>query len=155
PDVRHGAWQVTNSQISKLTEVELGVPVGHINLDSSSFSFIPPPRPHTLSMAPAIPSHLVCLFDYFIHRMTMSISCYKGIQDGICSTIVPMASQVPHLMSAVFALAAAHRQSSSLDQDDCQFGLMRGRSLKQLGSALNSFNQTERDQVLATTLILC
>lgn len=66
-----------------------------------------------------------------------------------------MMLQVPHLMSAVFALAAAHRLSSGLAQDNCQFELMRGKSLKQLGSALNCFNPAENDQVIATTLILC
>lgn len=66
-----------------------------------------------------------------------------------------MALQVPHLLSAVLALASAHRQSCGLVQGDGQFDLMRGKTLKQLRSALDIFKPTENDEILATTLILC
>lgn len=66
-----------------------------------------------------------------------------------------MALQVPHLLSAVLALASAHRQSSGLIQSDGQFDMMRGKTLKQLRSALDSFKPIENDEVLATSLILC
>ncbi|KAK5454339.1 hypothetical protein LTS15_006339 [Exophiala xenobiotica] len=66
-----------------------------------------------------------------------------------------MAMHVPHLLSAVLALAAAHRLSSGLTGGDGQFELMKGKSLKQLRSALDRFSPTESDQVLATTLVLC
>ncbi len=111
--------------------------------------------PQSLAMIPTIPNEFRPLLDHFVHGMTISISCHKGIQDEICSTIVPMSMQVPHLLSAVLALAAAHRLSSGLSGEDCQFELMKGKSLKQLRSALDRFSPTENDQVLATTLILC
>ncbi|KEF55203.1 uncharacterized protein A1O9_08857 [Exophiala aquamarina CBS 119918] len=106
-------------------------------------------------MVPMVQKEFQPLLDYFVHGMTISISCHKGIQDDICSTIVPMSLRVPHLLSAVLALAAAHRQSSGLAEGDCQFELMKGRSLKQLRSALTQFSPTDNDQILATTLILC
>ncbi|KIW31782.1 uncharacterized protein PV07_03374 [Cladophialophora immunda] len=95
------------------------------------------------------------LLDYFVHRVTVSISCHKGIQDGICSVIVPMAMQVPHLLSATLTLAAGHRRTSGLFEGDCQYELMKGKSLTQLRSALDRFSPTENDKVLATTLLLC
>ncbi|OAP60921.1 hypothetical protein AYL99_05923 [Fonsecaea erecta] len=66
-----------------------------------------------------------------------------------------MAMQVPHLLSATLALAAAHRRTSGLFEGDCQFELMKGNSLTQLRSALDRFSPTENDNILATTLLLC
>ncbi|OAL32813.1 hypothetical protein AYO20_07770 [Fonsecaea nubica] len=66
-----------------------------------------------------------------------------------------MAMQVPHLLSATLALAAAHRHTSGLFEGDCQFELMKGSSLMQLRSALDRFSPSENDKVLATTLLLC
>jgi hypothetical protein len=106
-------------------------------------------------MVPVVPQEFRSLLDYFVQGMTISISCHKGIQDEICSSILPMAMEVPHLLSAVLALAAAHRQPSGPAQEKCPFELMKGKSIKQLRSALDLFDPTESDQVLATTLILC
>lgn len=112
--------------------------------------------PPSLTARPmSLPQEFQSLFDYFVHSMTVSISCHKGIQDEICSVIVPMALEVPYLLSATLALAAAHRQTSGFGEGDCQLELMKGRSLKQLRLVLDGFNPTESDQVLATILLLC
>jgi hypothetical protein len=87
--------------------------------------------------------------------MTKSISCHRGIQDDLCSTFVPIATEVPHVLSAVAALAAAHRRSSGVDRQSHQFEVMRGRSLQQLGSALSLGETESNEAILATTLILC
>ncbi|EXJ86318.1 hypothetical protein A1O3_03269 [Capronia epimyces CBS 606.96] len=110
---------------------------------------------HVLAVAPGVSPESRPLFDYFVHGMSVSISCHKGIQDELCSAIVPMAVQVPHLLSAVLALAAAHRQTSGLFQGERRFEMMKGKSLQQLRSALDCFNPADNDQLLATTLILC
>lgn len=137
-----------------ITNAETGLPVEDAGVRD-------PPSPEatlnlkSLAITPAVPKAFQPLFSHFINVMTMSISCHKGIQDGICSTVVPMALEVPHLLSAVLALAAAHRHSSGFIRGDCQFESMKGNSLKQLRSALSRFRPAEHDQVLATTLILC
>ncbi|KIW85898.1 hypothetical protein Z517_01291 [Fonsecaea pedrosoi CBS 271.37] len=114
-----------------------------------------PATPHPPTPALMLREESKPLFDYFINRVTISISCHKGIQDEICSVIVPMAMQVPHLLTATLALAAAHRHTSGLFEGDCQFELMKGSSLMQLRSALDRFSPSENDKVLATTLLLC
>lgn len=112
--------------------------------------------PRSVTAMPiSLPPEFESLFDYFVHAMTVSISCHKGIQDEICSVVVPMALEVPYLLSATLALAAAHRQTSGLPAGDCQFEWMKGRSLKQLRLGLDGFSPTENDQILATILLLC
>ncbi|KAF2496096.1 hypothetical protein BU16DRAFT_526621 [Lophium mytilinum] len=71
-----------------------------------------------LSMTPTVLPHLRPLLDYFVHRMTKSTPCHQGIQERLCSTFVPMALNVSHLLSAVLTLAAAHHQSIGLDSGD-------------------------------------
>lgn len=130
-------------------------PIEHHDARDRNFSSRASPVPQSLAITPTISETLRPLFDYFVHRMTVSISRHRGIQDEICSSIVPVAMQVPYLLFAVLALAAAHRQSSGLVQGDCQFELMKGKSPKQLRSSLDQFSPSDNDQVLATTLILC
>lgn len=109
----------------------------------------------SFSLMRTIPEAHRALLDHFINVTTVSISCHRGIQNELCSTIMPMAFEVPHLLTAVLALAAAHRQSANPNQEDQQFGLLQGHSLKQLRSALSRFDPKENDQVLATILIMC
>lgn len=109
----------------------------------------------SLSNLSWIPRALRSLLDYFVHGMTRSMSCHKGIQDDICSSLIPMALDCPHLFAAVLSLAASHRQSVGLEQSCHQIEHLRSSSVKTLGVALRSPNSPANERTLATTLLLC
>ena len=111
--------------------------------------------PKAFSLIPTVPEAYRPLLDHFVKVTTTSISCHRGVQNELCSTIVPMAFEVPYLLTAVLTLAAAHRHSSSPIKEDGQLELLKGNCLKQLRSALRHFKFKDHDQILATILVLC
>lgn len=100
------------------------------------------------------PTNLQYLMDYFVNGMSKSISCHRGIQDALCSTIVPMAKSTPYLETAVLALAAAHRQSAGITDPIDLLEKLRNQTVTRLRTAISSDIQSA-DQLLATALVLC
>ncbi|KAK2781085.1 hypothetical protein FQN52_001807 [Onygenales sp. PD_12] len=95
------------------------------------------------------------LLDHFTSSTTRSLSCHKAAQRDFCSVLLPMALQTPHLLVAILSLAATHRVSLGLEQNQIQLDLLKAASLSQLKDVLAQPEPALNDATVATTLTLC
>ncbi|PGH00859.1 hypothetical protein AJ80_09111 [Polytolypa hystricis UAMH7299] len=144
-------------------------------LTSGSSSRAEPPSSVSRAMTTAGPSLIrnpsplswlkpayTSLLGHFTHYTSLSISCHHVAQHELCSALVPMALQTPHLLAALLSLAATHRVSLGQEQDQRELESLNSTSLKLLQNVLsrtttqaNTTTTQLDDAVVATTLTLC
>lgn len=95
------------------------------------------------------------LLQHFVQHVTRSQSCHQSIQDGFCSTLIPMALQSPHLLPAVLGVASAHRSNMMNLKHDVETARLQWRSARYLRRALEAPSSSQDDSVVATMLTLC
>lgn len=118
------------------------------------------PSSHLSSLSPRNRS----LLDYFQHDVCLALSCHDGIQRDLCSALIPMAQDSPHLSAAMLCAAASRRYATGQDQTLDQVILLRSNAIRLLGNAINGHSidvSPARGHVdsllvaLATSLVLC
>ncbi|KAH8649573.1 fungal-specific transcription factor domain-containing protein [Ilyonectria robusta] len=102
-----------------------------------------------------VPVRFRPLLDYFHDAVSRSLSCHKGIQHDICSSLIPIAVQSSHLLAAVLCASACHRRSAGLEQSLDEIGHLRSTAIQSLNIALVCSDPRETEAALATTLVLC
>lgn len=95
------------------------------------------------------------LLDHFLHSTTRSISAHEFVQHDYCGTLLPMALETSHLLAAVLSIAASHRKSLGLEQNEAQLAHLQATSVQQFRKSLSNPDALAEDTSLATTLVLC
>ncbi|KAI5294717.1 hypothetical protein KEM52_003378 [Ascosphaera acerosa] len=85
----------------------------------------------------------------------MALSCHPIVRDELSSTLLPMASESPYLLSALLSLAASHRVSLGLDRGVAQISRLKAVALRQLLNAISDPDKVMDDAVIACALVLC
>lgn len=94
------------------------------------------------------------LLGYFQYGMSRSLSCHEGIQNDICSALIPMAMESSHLFAAMLCAAGSHRLSIGLENLDDVLRL-RSIAIHRLTETLTSSDPYNLISALATSLVLC
>ncbi|KAJ9133726.1 hypothetical protein NKR23_g10559 [Pleurostoma richardsiae] len=102
-----------------------------------------------------VPARFRPLLDYFQHAVSRSLSCHEGIRRDICSAIIPISLQSPHLLAAVLCVSACHRQSAGLPQGYDEITQLRTTAIQSLNIALACSDRGESEAALGTSLVLC
>jgi hypothetical protein len=108
-----------------------------------------------LKTLPYIPPVYMDLLDHFLAKISRSLSCHKGFHRDLCSVIVPMALETPHLLASVLLVSANHRVTLGLEQSLLQIEHLRATTLRQLRGSLMSPGTASSETAMATTLMLC
>ncbi|RFU74912.1 hypothetical protein TARUN_7330 [Trichoderma arundinaceum] len=95
------------------------------------------------------------LLAYFQHQISKSLSCHEGIQSDICSSLIPMAMNSPHLLAAMLCAASCHRMSIGLQQDLSNIVGLRSLAIEKLRDSLESTDEHSLLAALGTSLVLC
>jgi hypothetical protein len=99
------------------------------------------------------------LLDYFTHRVSRSFMLHGSTHGNFCSTYIPMAignfsTPTNPLLASVLSLAALHRRSVGLPQNDLELAQLRYASVTTLRTCLGGSSESQ-DVAIATALILC
>ncbi|EFR05440.1 hypothetical protein MGYG_08452 [Nannizzia gypsea CBS 118893] len=156
-DIDNNDEKVPSPASPPLSSASASVADEPLEFESRLVRYTPPtpdvqPNPFELSW---LPKQQQRLLDHFISCTTLSMSCHSPIQDMFCRVLVPMATQTPHLLSALLSLAATHRLTLGMDQSMSELNHLKASSLRQLQEALAKPGASMDESVVATTLTLC